>query len=196
MADQAKLACRPPSLHLRFSVRGLLVLIFMIACGLAWLTQNIRAARIQRKAVAAIEQAGGWVVYDLEWTDSQLILAGKSLWPKWLVNLFGVDSLGNVVFVNLHDRGTDAELVQVGRLRRLKQLHRCGFAVTDAGLAHLKGLTSLQLLSLDKTRVTDAGLAHLEGLTSLKWLAVAKTKVTDAGVNDLRKALPNVKITR
>jgi len=51
-------------------------------------------------------------------------------------------------------------------------LHRCGFAVTDAGLAHLKGLTSL------------------------KWLAVAKTKVTDVGVNDLQKALPNVKITR
>ena len=91
----------------------------------------------------------------------------------------GVDYFGNVVFINLHDRGTDDVLAHVGRLTHLKQLHRPGFAVTDAGLAHLGRLSDLQLLSLDDTQVTDAGLAHLKGLAGLKWLKLTRTRVTD-----------------
>ncbi len=78
----------------------------------------------------------------------------------------------------------------------MKQLHRTGFAVTDAGLAHLGGLSDLQLLSLDDTRVTDAGLAHLKGLSSLKWLKLTRTKVTDSGVAELRKSLPQLQAIR
>ncbi len=38
---------------------------------------------------------------------------------------------------------------------------------TDAGLVHLKGLTKLKVLNLQGNKVTDAGLAHLECLTGL-----------------------------
>jgi hypothetical protein len=37
---------------------------------------------------------------------------------------------------------------------------------------------------------------HLKGLTQLEWLYLRDTQVTDAGVDDLRKALPNVRIDR
>jgi hypothetical protein len=180
----------------RLSVRGLLMLILLIGCGLGWVAHVIRTGEVQRRAVAAIYQAGGWVVYDTEWDQAQNPAAWKPRWPKWLVDRLGVDYFANVVFVNLHDRGNDEVLAQVGRLAELKQLHRPGFAVTDAGLAHLSRSSNIQLLSLDDTQVTDAGLAHLKKLSSLKWLKLTRTKVTDAGVADLRKSLPQLQPIR
>jgi hypothetical protein len=41
---------------LRFSVRGLIVLVLVIGAALGWF---VRGARTQRDAVAAIERAGG-----------------------------------------------------------------------------------------------------------------------------------------
>jgi hypothetical protein len=180
----------------RFNVRGLLLLILIIGCGLGWLAQVIRTGNVQRRAVAAINQAGGWVVYDTEWDAGQNPSAWKPRWPKWLVDRLGIDYFANVVFLNLHDRGTDLVLEQVARLPDLKQLHRPGFAVTDNGLAHLARSRNLQLLSLDDTQVTDAGLMHLKGLTGLRWLKVSRTKVTDAGVSELRKSLPQLQAIR
>ena len=54
---------RPWRRFLRFSVRGVLVLVLVVAAGLGWI---VRSARIQREAVAAIERAGGRVIYDFE----------------------------------------------------------------------------------------------------------------------------------
>ena len=83
--------------------------------------------------------------------------------------------------------------------------------ITDSGLVQLKGLPKLQTLDLDGTKITAAGLAHLKGLTSLQKLNLGGTrlrllkiigdkrfgsKVTDAGIADLKKALPNCKITK
>jgi hypothetical protein len=178
------------------SVRGLLLLILVIGCGLGWIARVIRLGQDQRSAVAAIYQAGGWVVYDTEWDDHSKQWIGKPRWPRWIVDQIGVDYFGNVVFANLHDRGTDNLLAHVGRLKHLKQLHRPGFAVTDAGLAHLGRLSDLQFLSLDDTQVTDAGLAHLKGLSGLKWLKLTRTRVTDAGVVELQNSLPRLRAIR
>ena len=172
------------------------MLILLIGCGLGWLARVVRTGAAQRRAVDAIYQAGGWVVYDTEWDQHLSSSAWKPRWPRWLIDRVGVEYFGNVVFVNLHDRGTDDVLAQVGRLTHLKQLHRPGFAVSDSGLAHFERLTSLQLLSLDDTQVTDAGLAHLRELSGLKWLKLTRTKVTDAGIALLRKSLPHLQVIR
>lgn len=178
------------------SVRGLLLLIFVIGCALGWLAQMIRTGDVQRRAVAAIYQAGGWVVYDTEWDRSQNPSSWKPRWPKWVIDRLGADYFGNVVFINLHDRGNDELMEQVAQLRDLKQVHRLGFAVTDEGLSRLGSSTELQLLSLDDTKVTDAGLLHFKGLTGLKWLKLTRTKVTDAGIAKLRQSLPRLQIIR
>jgi hypothetical protein len=180
----------------RVSVRGLLLLILVIGCGLGWVARVIRTGNVQRRAVAAIHQAGGWVVYDTEWDQSLNPSAWKPRWPKSLVDRVGVDYFGNVVFINLHDRGTDELMEKVARLTYLKQMHRPGFAVSDKGLAHLGRLSNLQLLSLDDTQVTDAGLVHLKGLLGLKWLKLTRSKVTDGGVAELRKSLPRLQAIR
>ncbi|HPM85335.1 MAG TPA: hypothetical protein PLF81_31750, partial [Candidatus Anammoximicrobium sp.] len=62
---------------------------------------------------------------------------------------------------------TDASLVQVKGLTRLKTLALYHTRVTDAGLVHLKGLRQLECLELCGTRVTEAGLVHLQGLPRL-----------------------------
>ena len=47
--------------YLRFSMRGLIVLVLLTGGGLGWL---IRGARIQREAVAALEKCGCAATYD------------------------------------------------------------------------------------------------------------------------------------
>jgi hypothetical protein len=216
MSSHADPAPHPWRRYLRFSVRGLIVVVLVIGGGLGWV---IREAHIQRDAVAAIEKAGGWVRYDWEWRNGNSIPGGQPWAPGRLVDLIGVDYFGHVVAVWFWPSlGTDGTLVHVGRLTRLQMLfvsspsvrgvglaHLKGLAnlsgldlsgseVSDVGLAHLKGLTSLSHLDLSETRVTDAGLTHLKGLTKLSYLGLRGTQVTRAGMNALERALPGLTI--
>jgi Leucine Rich repeat len=213
----------PVSCHwrrfLRFSVRGLIVLVLVTGVSVGWL---VRSARIQREAVATIERAGGRVRYDSEWSTGKSIPAGKPWAPRWLTDLIGVDYFGRVTTVRLFSssRASDATLAHVGRLTRLQRLNLDQSAVSDSGLAHLKGLTNLTFLALGGTQVTDAGLAqlkgltrlssldltgthvtdaglvYLKGLTSLRNLEIGGTQVKDAGVKELTRVLPSLRITR
>ena len=56
-------------------------------------------------------------------------------------------------------RVSNAGLVHLGELGRLKVLWLSGTPVTDDGLVHLRGLSRLQTLRLDGTPVTDAGVS-------------------------------------
>ncbi len=91
---------------------------------------------------------------------------------------------------------SDAGLAHLKELKNLTGLNLIRTRVTDAGLAHLKGLNNLSSLRLTHTQITDAGLAHLMSLTKLSVLDLSGTHVTDAGVEQLKQALPNLKITR
>jgi hypothetical protein len=68
--------------------------------------------------------------------------------------------------------------------------------VTDAGLKDLKELKNLTGLSLQYCKVTDAGLKELAEIKTLKSLSLRGNKgVTAAGVEELKKALPDCKIS-
>ncbi len=194
--------------YLRVSVRGLIALVVVIGTGLGWL---VRSARIQRDAVAAIENAGGSLVYDWAWSSGMPVPGGKPWAPQWLVDAFGVDYFGHVTAVGFppSSRAPDAAIAHVGRLSRLQtlsfnysplsdeglkhlkrltrlsELHLADTKVTDTGLAELKGLTNLSVLTLGRTKVTDTGLAHLDGLNELRRLDVRGTQITDAGLAHL-----------
>ena len=90
---------------------------------------------------------------------------------------------------------TDAGLGHLKNLTALQRICVHKTQVTDAGLAHLKGLTRLQTLCLNDTQVSDAGLFHLKGLTSLRQLNLLGTKVSTAGAAELKRALPNCRIS-
>jgi internalin A len=201
---QLKPISRPWWTYLRFSIRGLIVLVLLMGLGLGWM---VRSAHTQRDAVAAIRKAGGLVKYDWEWSNGYDISGGKPWAPQWLLDLIGVDFFGHVTSVWLQPAPTDGAIAEVGRLTQLERLqlvgrffsdgelshlkgltklsNLCLSNVSDAGLARLKGLTKLKILIISGTQVTDAGLAHLKGLTNLKCLQLDGTQVTDAGLAHL-----------
>jgi internalin A len=196
MTDQAKPASRPWRRFLRFSVRGLIIVVLAIGVWLGW---TVRSARIQREAVAAVQKAGGTVRYDWEWRNGKLISQGKPSTPSFLVDFVGADYFGHVTDVKLSPNSNDAILVHVGRFYRLKRLDlrgawlnrararadRSQSSISDKGLANLRGLSELVSLSLTNTDVGDDGLEHLKRLTNLESLGLGNTRVTDAGLTHL-----------
>jgi len=211
---------RPRPRLLRFSVRGLIVVVLAIGAVLGWV---VRSAQIQRDAVAAIEKAGGHVVYESFWygRSAPPKQTGVPTFPGWLGKFVSIDYLAHVTAVTLNSspRVTDDTLEQIGALSRFianltsldlgdTQLNETGLAhlkwhkniswldlrntnVTDPGLVNLKGLSHLVYLDLSQTPVTDAGLAHLEGLHNLFNLRLELTQVTDLCVPHL-KVLPRL----
>jgi internalin A len=210
MPDEPKPVSRPWR-RLRISVRGLIVVVLLVGGWFGWI---VHCARIQREAVSAIEQAGGSVKYDWEWSNGNSIPGGKPWAPRLLVDLIGVDYFGHVTAVGFFQLGqtkqsglnllNDTVIVQVGRLTEVERLDlyespitEAGVGdrvanVTDAGLVGLKGLTNLSALNLTGANITYTGLLHLKGLTRLSSIDLSETKITDAGLVHL-KALTNLK---
>ncbi len=170
---------------LRFTVRGLIVLVLVVGAGLGWL---VRSAHLQRDAVAAIRNARGVANYDWQWRNGKLVPGGMPWAPRWLVDRIGVDYFGHVTVVLIFTSApaTDEAIAHLRHLSRLEQLNLGSSNVDDAGLANLKGLTELLALDLSGTQVTGAGLVHLKGLNKLSYLSLADTNVSDAGLVNLQ----------
>ncbi len=189
--------------RLRVSVRALMILVLLLAIGLSWtvyLGRIVHSAQLQREAVAAIKNAGGFVLYEWDREDGRPITSGRQWYSEWVVDRLGVDYFGDVVEVYLRGGLSDANLALVGRFPRLLELHCFAdrSSPTDTGLAHLDGITGLKQLDLSGTRIadgglvhsrtgiTDAGLAHLKGMTRLEKLNLSGTGITDAGLVHLK----------
>jgi hypothetical protein len=168
---------------LRFSVRGLIILVLLIGLWLGWLARSVR---IQRNAVAAIEKAGGSVNYDWEYWNANEVPSGLRWVRTWLADLIGADYFANVAVVWFPPTATAPDFEQVGRLTGLVKLILEQCPLSNAELVHLKGMTRLSMLWLGETRLTDAGLVHLKGLTGLTCLDLGGTQVTDAGLVHLK----------
>jgi internalin A len=192
MSSQSKAVSRPWRRYLRFSVRGLIVTVFLLGGSLGWIT---RSARIQRNAGAAIRAVGGYVSYDSELRKATVTPAGRAWTRQWLMDFVGVDYFDRVDYVGMDFQATPADaaivMAQVGRLPQLKGVLVSQSGVSGPMLVHLEGQTSLSELDLSETRVTDAGLAHLRGLTGLTELWLDHAPVTDAGLAHL-KGLTNL----
>ena len=105
--------------------------------------------------------------------------------------------------LNLHGtfRVTNSGVAHLRDLKNLTDLTIGAYVfptrVTDAGLVHLKGLTNLRHLSLSGCgRITGPGLSHLTGLTELKQLDLDKTRVAQANIDELKQALPKLRVAR
>jgi hypothetical protein len=177
-----------------------MILILMTGGGLGWMIHRVR---LQREAVAAIQASGGRVLYNWERKNRNPVPNGKPWWPKWLVDYIGVDYFGDVIFVELGEKGSDAEMIHIGRLRRLEELylqvsaasHDPVSRLTDEGMRHVAGLNRLRTLLLSSNRVGDAGLVHLQALTGLDELTILMTQATPDGVAGLQKSLPQLRLT-
>src|SRR6516225_2413481 len=117
MSSPSDRVSRPWRRFLRFSVRGLILIVIVLGAGLGWI---VRQAHIQRDAVAAIRKAGGSVTYDWEFDNGKFLPGGKPWAPSWLVDLIGVDFFDRVTLVDLRQapRLPDTVLAEVGRLNQ------------------------------------------------------------------------------
>ncbi len=197
------------------SVRGLLLLVLLIALWLGWMANK---AREQREAVAALQQFGGFVHYDWEFTGGPVkVPRGNSLWmpswgkftrgrkpwaPDWLRRSVGDEYFQSISHVSLYvdiDKGqADSKWVNMGpaddALRKLatqtsvRTLQIGGNQVTDQNLFYVGKLTGLEELSIGwGFHLTDKGFAHLSGLKRLRILDVDHSKMTDAGLEAIGK---------
>jgi hypothetical protein len=93
-------------------------------------------------------------------------------------------------------RLSDACLLPLVNLPRLRKLYLSGNRITDKGLEQIGLMAGLDDLDLSATNVTDHGLVHLQSLSRLKSLNLAATLVTPEGIKALQKALPGVEISQ
>jgi hypothetical protein len=166
----------------RLSVRALMALVLLIGGGPGWVAYR---ARLQGEAVAALQKAGGHVLYDYQFvggtTAGTCQEGGKPWAPRWLVDFLGPDYFGTVIVVNLEGCRTAEVLPAVARLDRLDILCLFMTDVTDEQMSQLAGLDRLRELNLHDTGLGDAGLRPLESLRRLREIALPQN-VTDAGL--------------
>lgn len=156
--------------------------------------QDEAATKRETAAITAVENAGGRVsqiAADGPSREISFYLSGKPITDQQLKS---VESIGNVIWVNLAGTQISNDGLKSLAGLPLVKLHLEKTKIGDAGLVHLKKLKQLEYLNLYDTQVTDAGLEHLVSLKHLKKLYVWKTSVTESGMEKLRTALPDLKI--
>jgi len=203
---------RPWRRFLRFSVRGMIVVVLLVGGCLGWI---VRSARIQREAVAAITKSGGSVNYNWEeWKNGVLVPGGRPWAPRWLVDLLGVDYFGHVTCVSYWqgelDRSAARTAEVVARASELQavindalggtnrepesltqeeQQKILKLAMSDGKTFGAKLEELNQLWHRDDFRCTDEELAHLKWLTDLSELDLHSTSVSDAGLAHIERLI-------
>jgi hypothetical protein len=199
-------------LFVRFSLRGLVLLIFLVALILGAISQLRRewvsAAVLKWKGCSVgtslTDENGmtGWVVMagksQISDADIARVRDLKSLIQIDLgstqVTDSGVSCLSEMRYLGFLDlsntKVTDAGLIYVQELKALYHLDLTATKVTDSGIKHIKGLQNLHSLSLQEDAVTDNGIDHLKEMSNLRRLYLHGTQVTQAGVAELKRELP------
>jgi Leucine-rich repeat (LRR) protein len=178
---------RPWRKFLRFSVRGLIVVVLVIGGWLGWV---VRSARIQREAVAAIKRGGGLALYRGEFGRPKPTGSGPTTWLEAVREKLDRDYFSDVVFVQGFDETpastADTLFVHISHLRQVVTLNLSGGTVTDSRFACLGSLTGLETLMLQSTAVTASGLAAVENMKNLDCLLISGSRITDDGLDHLR----------
>ena len=178
MDDQSPTRPRTLRSYARVTLRVFMLVILAIATLLGWAAHR---ARTQREAIRAIRTLGGHFSFDPSYRQRP-----GPTWKTWLADRIGADYVYRVEYVTSLDNMTDANLVELEALARLKRVDLSGSGITNLGLDHLKGLSELSQLSLADTAIDGAGLSRLKGLSALTELDLAGTWITSAGMENLR----------
>jgi hypothetical protein len=79
--------------------------------------------------------------------------------------------------------------------QRVVAVHLVSEEVDDGWIKeYLSGLRHVEILNINSPNVTDEGLSHLVDLRRLQRLSLVRTRVTERGVEELRRAIPGLKI--
>ena len=194
--------------RLRFSLRSLLLITAILACGLGWLMHKINVCHAREEAIVALKKVGVGVQVENKFTRYP---------PSWLRYLFGEYVFFKPVCLYTLRTDTpplcDLPLAQFSKIRSiifsgssrtadllplaaacpsLRTLGLDGTAVAD--VSPLANCQELVQLDLSRTKVKD--LTPLTNCSRLETLGLKDTPVTEDQIENFRKALPNCVIQR
>ena len=197
MTDRANLVLCPWRRSLRFSVRGMIVLILLIGVCLGW---RVDKARRQRHAIAQVDKYNGYVRFDYEYVNGKEIAHAEPKAPKWLRRRVGDEYFREVSRVVYVDQPlSDATLLPLTDLSEIEELcflsriaHRLAPVdpppgleqLTESGLARLEGLTRLRRLEIKGKDLTGSMLRHLNHSTQLEELKIFEGDQVKGGISD------------
>jgi len=140
----------------------------------SWLRGTI-AEEFYRKT-QTVDLAYGWnrQTRESKVTNDDLVL---------FENLPGIEilELGNNPAV------TDAGLVHLAGLSKLKTLYLYETGVVGPGLRHLVSLKNIEAFGFMNMPLTGEGFEHLHKLPKLRWLNLGNTKINDAALTHIAK---------
>jgi hypothetical protein len=172
---------RPRRRWLRFGLRTLLALMVLAAIPLAW---KVNRAHKQRRAIAAIEQAGGTAAFDMA-----TYFGGPE--PAGMRDRFGREFFDDVVRVELVEPTSEAPFAHLPNLVSLSDLTLHG-DFQEESLLILRQL-DLRALSLSTPTLSEQTMVSIESLPNLESLLLVSEDLTDAKLARLLDRLPQVK---
>jgi Leucine-rich repeat (LRR) protein len=165
-------------MRIRFSLRGLLVLVAILAALCAFIVNWWRSAARQHMAAAFLENVA-FVGYGDEYhggEDPPEIVHEPGNWKN--------DLFHSVVHISFHTNINDFDLKILENLPGLQLLNlpQNNQSVTDTGMKYVAELRSLKFLTLGSA-ITDNGLARLNNLRELQSLNLATcSEITGSGL--------------
>jgi hypothetical protein len=168
-----------------------MVLVLVIAVGLAWLAHTIRE---QRRVKDLILRHDGLFFYEYE--PQTVRRYTRATWvPAWLRAMIGEDHFHDVTWVRIEGaQFGDSDLERLKVLDRIQSLGLVETAITDSGLRHLRGRRALRSLFLGGNWIGDAGIDALDlaSMPQLEVLEIRSTLVSDAKLAELKKQFPKL----
>lgn len=175
----------------RFSLRTVAVLVTLLCLLLAFLADWYHRAVNQRRAVAAIEAAGGWVKIeekdDHPWLRERL---GRHYFDR--VTFASVPSefpwiqrLPRLREVELTGKFADADMVNLLDNHHLQRVAIRGPQVSGKGLEILCRIESLRSIEITGSKLTAKDLVHFQLLPQLQRLSLAYTELDDSDLQAL-----------
>lgn len=182
----------------QFSLRGLLVLVTLLAALSSWFIWRLERARFEVQAAEAIVRAGGKIAYSDQFYGGVSRLTPyppKTTWiGSWSQRILGVDPFRKIVSITLYD-DESISLLSKYSLTGLEIISLDGGAlnITDEGLSHIRGCKKLRVLNLEISDVTDDGLANIRDCTRLEELWLCNTRVSNVGLQRIAR-LPSLSV--
>lgn len=181
----------------QFTLRGMLIFMFLVSLPLAWFAYGAREYLSEQQAIAKLREAQ----IDVRTDNFQRPLQTFFFGDRWQQRAFGVyaDSatvtrreleligqLHNLSFLRIQQGDfSDDDLRSLSGLPRLRELTLRHCPISGAGLRYIPAEVPLERLSLSFSPIDDEGLKHVARWKSLERLELKGTQITDAGMNSL-----------